>query len=47
MAGAIVALVVLVFVIPSEFAEAFGGFGKALGLRRDEQAAGELTESSE
>jgi regulator of protease activity HflC (stomatin/prohibitin superfamily) len=31
-----------VFVIPSEFAEAFGGFGKALGLRRDEQAAGEV-----
>ena len=34
-----------VFVIPSEFAEAFGGFGKALGLRKDESAPGDLTES--
>jgi len=36
-----------VFVIPSEFAEAFGGFGKALGLRKDEHGPGELTESTE
>jgi len=34
-----------VFVIPSEFAEAFGGFGKALGLRKDEPASPKLPES--
>ncbi len=33
-----------VFVIPSEFAEAFGGFGKALRLRKEDPGPGELTE---
>jgi regulator of protease activity HflC (stomatin/prohibitin superfamily) len=33
-----------VFVIPFEFAEAFGGLGKALGLRKEDPGPGELTE---